>query len=252
MAGMYALDDYVKSGGDVRAEAPTLERLMTDVARESIDDYLAMTDQKRASPLTADETAWLPASLQPPTERILVIHGTWPKGGWWLPGSPFVTYLDSVTSRAVYKEKDQFQWSGANSHSDRVQAGEVLVRWLNCHPNIDTIIAHSHGGTLVFIASRILATGTKPIGKVINLGTPARTDYPPDLRGITLLRNVYSFGDLVQTPVATAPHPRGEGRSVSDSGSSLNVVVDGPKGRVGHSDLHSESVWRHNKLDQYL
>jgi hypothetical protein len=264
LAGMYALDDYVQLGGDIKVIEQAVEGRWTGLARESIVLYRSVVvDKTESRTLTPDPRLWVPAQSQPPTERILVIHGTWPKGNWWLPGSAFVMYLDSVTKNAVYKQTDQFQWSGANSHAVRLQAGELLATWLGFHPNIDTIVAHSHGGSVVFIATGwLIATWRKApaptklrrIKKVINLGTPARTDYPPDLRVVRLLRNVYSFGDLVQTPIGSAPHPRGEGRSVSDSFKALNVKVDSPTGGwpPGHSDLHSEAVWRHNELSQYL
>jgi hypothetical protein len=87
---------------------------------------------------------------------------------------------------------------------------------------------------------------------VINLGTPARTDYPPDLRAISMLINVYSFGDLVQTPIATTPHPRGEGRSIADSSTALNIVALAPAGMPGHSDLHEPPAWTYNGLDEFI
>jgi hypothetical protein len=202
---------------------------------------------------TYDESTWLPQPQQPETETILVIHGTWAKGKWWLPGSPFVDYLDSVTDDAVYKQPDQFQWTGCNLHRDRLQAGRMLAKWLISHPYVTTVIAHSHGGNVAIVASHNLSlSAERVIQKLVLLGTPSRSDYTPVLRTIGLLRNIYSFADLVQTPTGTFPHRRGEGRTVSDSRYTLNIVAGNGGLGPGHSDLHEPSVWKANQLDKLL
>jgi hypothetical protein len=202
---------------------------------------------------TYDEDAWLPESSQPTAEVILVVHGTWASSGWWLPGSPFIAYLDSVTSGAVYKQSDQFQWTGRNLHSHRLHAGSMLANWLDRHPHVTTIVAHSHGGNVVTWASRVLSLSSKHhIGNVILLGTPSRMEYTPSLRIIENLSNVYSFADFAQTPAGTAPHRRGEGRTVSDSQRTLNVLAVNRWFGPSHTDLHEPSVWQTNRLDRFL
>ncbi len=197
------------------------------------------------------ESKWLAIDDQSKHENILLVHGTWAKGGWWAPHSPFANYIDTLNWGEVYKQNDYFQWTGKNSDYYRRQAGANLANWLDRHPHVDTVIAHSHGGNVTLLASRLLqnTTSKRSLTRVVLLGTPSRTDYTPELRRINLLRNIYSFGDLWQTPGGTAPHARGEGRTASDSNQTLNVLVKNGVFGPSHSDLHTEPVWRNNNLE---
>lgn len=264
---LYVLDDYLSVTGQseerVFSEAP--EHLQTELFRESARrfhwgsrlasklsaSFLGEHEEDEPQP-TYDVSTWLPWSEQPETETILVVHGTWAKGKWWLPGSPFIDYLDSVSNNAVYKQPDQFQWTGNNSHSHRLQAGNMLAKWLIKHPYVTTIVAHSHGGNVAIVASKDLLYGERVINKLVLLGTPSRSDYPPVLRTIGILSNVYSFVDLVQTPTGTFPHRRGEGRTISDSRHTLNIIAGNGKLGPGHSDLHEPWAWKANRLDRLL
>jgi len=254
IAGMYALDELIKANDPIVAMLRQPDFSMDSENRHHLvykTACLAGLSEIRPKP-TDDEANWLPAEEQDAKEKILIVHGTWASGGWWLPSSPFAMYLDTISNRALYKQADQFQWSGANTPSERRTSGIFLALWLKLHPHVDTIVAHSHGGNVTFVASRILASRGSVLRRVINLGTPARTDYPPDLRAIDFLANVYSFGDNIQTPFGTLPHCRGEGRSVSDSKMSVNVVADASHGSPGHSDLHEPPVWQYNNLEEFI
>jgi pimeloyl-ACP methyl ester carboxylesterase len=185
----------------------------------------------------------------PPVPTMLVVvHGTWASGeDWWRWKSPFTMYLDLFSRGAVYKGNDAFSWSGGNGDDDRRAGADALVRWVDAHPAGElTIVAHSHGGNVVFLATR-QGLG---VNRLILLGSPMRTDYTPDIRKIDLAYNIYSFGDHVQTPAGTFPHRRAEGRTANDSVRSVNVLAH--EQSPSHSGLHDESVWAANKLEQLL
>jgi hypothetical protein len=112
------------------------------------------------------------------------------------------------------------------------------------------IIAHSHGGNVCFLASRMGLN----IRKLITLGTPIRTEYPPDVRQTGIIHNAYSTHDHVQTPTGTVPNRRGEGRSLGDAANVINHRADddGHGGQPGHSDLHEKDTWIASNLDALL
>lgn len=184
-------------------------------------------------------------------DMTIIIHGTWAATStWWQRGGNFWNYVNGITGN-VYGEKDAFSWSGANDHKERVKAASDLVTWVGSHPctNLD-IIAHSHGGNVSFLATRL---GLK-MRKLITLGTPVRLEYLPDLRNIGMFYNVFSTIDLVQTPAGTFPNRRGEGRTLSDGMTMINQIVtdDGHGGRPGHSELHEPDTWKANHLEDLL
>lgn len=187
----------------------------------------------------------------PVANLLLVIHGTFAAGqSWWRWPSPFTQHLDALTGGAVYKGADAFAWSGGNSDADRETAASDLVVWVQTHPANDlTIVAHSHGGNVAMLATR-LATAVA-ISRLILLGTPIRTDYTPDVRRIGVLYNVYSFGDYIQKPGA-APHRRGEGRTLGDSERVVNFLARNGVFGPGHADLHDAAVWHSNGFDQLV
>jgi hypothetical protein len=100
------------------------------------------------------------------------------------------------------------------------------------------IVAHSHGGNVVFEASR---TTSHKIDNVVTLGTPIRSDYQPNMQNILNLVNVYSSNDEVQTA--------GSGMSVFAAGRRLPedegaVNVSAPEAS-SHSDLwQNPDVWQ--------
>lgn len=209
---------------------------------------LSQLIKKKKPASTYNSQKWLSETQQDCEENILVLHGTWPTGNWWLPNSSFCQYLNTIRWGKVYSQNDYFQWSGKNSDSERKIAADHFAQWLEKHPYIDTVIAHSHGGSVTLLASR-MSSLKREIEKVVLLGVPARSDYTPDYRCFKMLRNVYSFKDHVQVPAAAAPHPRGEGRTISDSISSSNWPVDSGNLLTSHSGLHTEQVWQNNALE---
>lgn len=184
-------------------------------------------------------------------EMTILVHGTWAATStWWQPSGSLWTHVNGITGNA-YSGSDSFSWSGRNKHADRVKAAQDLCAWANTHPtdHLD-IIAHSHGGNVCLLASRL---GLK-IRKLINLGTPIRLEYLPNLSNIGVLHNVFSTGDRVQTPTATIPNRRAEGRSLGDSSTTMNhrAADDGRGNNPGHSELHEPVTWQASNLDSLL
>ena len=164
---------------------------------------------------------------------------------WWRWRSEFTEYVDAHSSGAVYKGADPSSWSGGNSHADRGIAAQALVNWRQVHLSDELlIVAHSHGANVASLASR---SGLR-IDRLICLGAPIRTDCPPDMRNVSLLANVYSHSDRVQTPFGTFPLRRGEGRTLGDDERLVNI----PLFNFGHSELHEPWVWAVNHLEWLL
>lgn len=232
------------------------------LARQSIDELLAVNrsikfqDHARA---LAQRTAILSATFAVSQPNVLasnsltlIIHGTWAATSpWWQPGGNFWQYIDGLVSD-LYKGPAPFTWSGNNQHYDRMIAADDLVKWVNSNaPNYKLrIIAHSHGGNVCFLAAHL---GLK-IDKLILLGTPIRLEYLPDLVNINKVVNVYSTNDSVQTPPATIPNRRGEGRTLAENHVVTNYYADddGNGYPPGHSELHEPGTWSASKLDAFL
>jgi len=112
------------------------------------------------------------------------------------------------------------------------------------------VIAHSHGGNVCLLAVRL---GFR-INRLILVGTPIRTEYMLELRRTGSIANVFSLGDLVQTPLGTTPHRRFEGRTLGDSATVSNwrAEKNGHGSEPGHSDLHEPPTWTASGLDMLL
>ena len=185
----------------------------------------------------------------------MIIHGTGAsKDSWWRPTGQFAQDVHAVTGD-VYQFDDYFRWTGKNRNADRHQAAADLKDWVDAHlqPNGDLrVIAHSHGGNVAMLATRLGLSAAQ----LILLGTPMRTEYVPAMDEIARLDNVYAPQDVVQSPGGTVPYRRGEGRTLGDTqvitNHPLHAGVGGPLG--SHEDLHEWSVWTHtdNHLDHLL
>lgn len=205
-------------------------------------------DQARLHAALLDDS--LPAILSI-TNRIavdhplLVIHGSWARQEtWWRLGSTFTNYLQSVSGLTAYEGGDPFLWSG-KPYIDEIRKGaERFIAWNRAHNiNSPAIVAHSHGGNVVMMATHL---GLQ-VEKLVLLGTPIRTECTPYMPNIGSLVNIYSEGDLIQRK-GCFPNPRGDGRTLGDSDELLNIHIVGQ----GHSELHDEKVWISNYLDRFL
>jgi pimeloyl-ACP methyl ester carboxylesterase len=109
------------------------------------------------------------------TTVVTLVHGTFAKGAAWTkPGSSLRRRLEQGRGTV---EVVVFEWSGQNSHSERVKASSWLARSLNenvqKYPDAKHyIIAHSHGGNVALRALSDLGFRPQVISGLICLGTP--------------------------------------------------------------------------------
>ena len=142
-------------------------------------------------------------SHQIPVQKYLyiIIHGTFAsKALWYKPGGDFYETLKK--NIPYHSTLVPFVWSGENNHAARVQAAHRLIHLIKQHPNHDYhLIGHSHGGTIACLASTILAQekSTITLTELIILGMPIHESWAqPAMTHITMLYNVFSYGDLIQ------------------------------------------------------
>ena len=238
-------------GGDLENISSTvIQAAPAPLAASTVQD---MTMNVHGTEAVSEAIQAAPAPLTAPTvqDMTIIVHGTRAATEtWWRQGSPFWNYIDGIVGN-VYAGPDPFSWSGAYKHAARLQAAQELLSWVHAHPATNLqIIAHSHGGNVCLVASRLGLN----IRKLINLGTPIRLEYLPDLNVIDVLHNVFSTGDRVQTPAGTIPNRRADGRTLGDSVKTANHrATDDGKGRnPGHSDLHEPATWSNSNLDSLL
>jgi hypothetical protein len=111
------------------------------------------------------------------THEIVVtfVHGTFASNATWVdPGSSLYVELEKrLSGRARFQT---FRWSGKNTHSERLAAGESLLRQLSetisqCPRARLCIVAHSHGGNIALYALRHEEVRSRVQG-VVTLATP--------------------------------------------------------------------------------
>jgi hypothetical protein len=182
------------------------------------------------------------------THLCIVVHGTWATHeSWAQPGGDFFEALQwslELENRQFNADKVQvtaFSWSGKNNHTERQQAAQKLATMLATLPQTThiTLIAHSHGANVCFLASQLLKNTETTIKTLYALGAPIdRARYQPNMSVIGSLYNLFSFGDPVQTVSgcferALPPHLR-----------ITNIVLTCNGTRPDHADLHAPLVAR--------
>lgn len=176
----------------------------------------------------------------------VIVHGTWANNDtWWRWPAEFPQYINQHTGD-VYDGQRPFTWSGDNTDEARREGGRTLLRWAQENPAQNlTIIAHSHGGNVVFLASQI---GLK-IQKLILMGTPIRTDYLPNMEEIKTIFNIYSTRDFVQI-LGAIPAERDNGRILPEA--TENIHVETNSVFDPHSELRTVSLWEKCHLERIL
>ena len=125
-----------------------------------------------------------PTTSDPPHDAVLLIHGTYASadsvrgGRWWQVGSRFCEWLSGrLAGRAeVQPEERVFRWSGDNSERAREKAGsELLARLLKLEKERRSyhLIAHSHGGSVVWAALRQSVRRNEPLKHLRSWSTVA-------------------------------------------------------------------------------
>ncbi|WP_354075703.1 hypothetical protein [Bradyrhizobium sp. S3.5.5] len=125
-------------------------------------------------------------------EYVYLIHGTQPNGprpeeaDWWQRHSVFAKHLaEALGPRFKFTDwktdairKDYFTWLGSNSEYQRRLAGEQLLGWLESleeHGPDYHLIAHSHGGSVIWNALKLAEQKKVKLGRLrswTTVGTP--------------------------------------------------------------------------------
>jgi pimeloyl-ACP methyl ester carboxylesterase len=84
---------------------------------------------------------------------FVFVHGTFGRGAAWTTSDSLLSKL-LIAEFGPYAHSVQFDWTGNNQHSDRLDAAELLAKFLQGllieAPNVRfVLIAHSHGGNVV-------------------------------------------------------------------------------------------------------
>jgi hypothetical protein len=196
---------------------------------------------------------WI-GSLMEAQSVFILIHGTWGADcSWYVPEGDFFTALEEAVcdkNSAVVP----FRWSGGCGHESRVKAAQNLIKLIKTYDENTSIfiIAHSHGGNVVSLASHFLAqeeSNKYYIRALFTLGTPVMSNYLPNMKIIQYLYNLFSFEDLIQTVLGLSVREYPEHKRVAN----LRVQINGKA--PDHAGLHHPLIgkWiayihRHFKL----
>jgi len=172
----------------------------------------------------------------PPAHTSLVVHGTWAaKGGWWHPGGDFYNYLAPLV-HDLYSDPDTFFWSGKWDGAERELAAQQLLYWASKkNAQCLNVFAHSHGGNIIFLASRINRP-TLAFGRTVLLSVPVHPRYyVPDFSRFQSLIAIRVHLDLVVLA-------DGGGQSFPESNISIEEKV--LPIWYNHSASHSPDTWK--------
>ncbi len=187
---------------------------------------------------------------------FILIHGTWGADcSWYTPSGDFFDALEDTVC-----EKNSvvvpFRWSGGCGHDSRVKAAHVLIKLIKTYDPSTAIfvIAHSHGGNVVTLASHLLAQeedNKHRIRALFALGTPVMSNYLPNMKVIQYVYNLFSFEDIIQTVLGISVREFPEHKRIAN----LRVVINGKE--PDHAGLHHPLVGKwiayiHQHFKQYL
>lgn len=187
---------------------------------------------------------------------FILIHGTWGADcDWYVPGGDFFEKLAETVS-----EKNStvvpFRWSGGCGHESRVKGAQNLAQLIKTYDESTSvfIIAHSHGGNVVNLASHLLAEeedNKHYIRALFTLGTPVMNNYLPNMKIIQYLYNLFSFEDLIQTVLGLSFREYPEHKRIAN----LRVLINGKQ--PDHAGLHDPVIGKwiayvHRYFKQHL
>jgi hypothetical protein len=135
---------------------------------------------------------------------VIIVPGTWAtKELWHTPQGDFFKEVQK-TAQELDMRVITYNWSGALSYDARVCAAQGLVTLIRSYPadTVFTVIAHSHGGNVVYEASQQLFNhGCRSrIQAVYTLATPcSELEVLPNMDVIEYVYHFFSFADVVQT-----------------------------------------------------
>jgi RHS repeat-associated protein len=175
--------------------------LSPDPATQNINQNLKLLNNPQT--LNPHTYAWNnPVNAFDPNGKLtIVVPGTWYREETWNSNNRLYLNAQATFGENPVLFNNLSQWSGGNNHNDRMLAGNNLADMINNHVFAEgeqlNIVAHSHGGNVVKIASHMLNENIT-IDNLITLGTPVRPDYPTNMSVVSNMVEVYSNNDFVQ------------------------------------------------------
>jgi RHS repeat-associated protein len=140
-------------------------------------------------------------AFDPNGKLTIVVPGTWHKDTVWNQNNQLYLNAAKTFNETPVLFNDRTLWNGGNNHNDRMLAGNNLADFINNYQFAEgeklNIVAHSHGGNVVKIASHMLNEDIS-IDNFVTLGTPVRPDYPTNMSVVKNMVEVYSNNDFVQ------------------------------------------------------
>jgi pimeloyl-ACP methyl ester carboxylesterase len=126
-------------------------------------------------------------------EQSVVVHGTGAGANeWWKPGGDFHSYLGDIGQ--VPSDPQYFRWSGAYSGGERAFAAKQLETWMSKQTiPVNTLFAHSHGGTVAMLASQ----NGLLVDRLVLLSCPALQGILPDFNRANQVVSFRVHMDLV-------------------------------------------------------
>ena len=235
------------AGLAVLMDAPLLEiaSVLRTAARGDDENmrHLALTALAQSIP---DDPILRPGAdddQRDPPEAIrtsVLVNGTFArwKGRWWRPGGSFHAYIKSDVSKDLYGGGDYFRWPGGYTDDSRHAGAEDLVRWCNAKgvDTLDTVYAHSHGGSVVMLATRL---GLR-VRQLVLLSVPVHAHLLADW---AMVGRAVSFRARFD-PVVLLD---GGGHYFSPPVREQHLPI-----WISHSATHEPRVWRKFRLDEEL
>jgi hypothetical protein len=185
--------------------------------------------------------------VDPDGKLTIVVQGTGARGAAdFLPGGRFFEHIVSTVPDRAYAS---FQWSGGDSHQDRIHAARELANRIRAYPfspgeKLNLIVGHSHGGNVDILAVN-MGIGHR-VENLVTLGAPSRPGYHlEDKSSVGRFVNVFNSFDNVQvlgggdyeSPLESGPAGRTQPLALN-----INWNVDfGPI--RSHFELHSPAAW---------
>lgn len=172
---------------------------------------------------------------------VILVPGTWSRNEIWHTHSGDFFKEVQRAAHDLDMQVITYNWSGKLSHDARIQAARELVTLMHSYPEDTqfTIIAHSHGGNVVYETSQQLYNQgyRNYIRALYTLATPcSELEVLPNMAVIEYVYHFFSYADLVQTVHGmyerTLPsHPRC---------CNLRILINNRE--PDHADMHQAMI----------
>ena len=182
--------------------------------------------------------------------KVVLVAGTWglSQNFWWRPGSEFWQYLKHKGCEMAAPD-DPYQWStgldGLIGENGVWITASAALRWFCAAKGLErpNIVAHSHGGQVALLASKMM-----PIGTLITVATPVREDVLSHSRPRHIDRWIHLHTDSGDHMQIAGELGDGKLEPKRDMPGAENIYVPGNT----HSGLLEVAVWEKLELWRVL